>query len=179
MASPDFDAPPLTLRRASLTDLAALDDLLARAYGSQLAVDYPPSLLVTAVPLIARAQPRLLTSGSYFVVEDAEGVLRGAGGWTATLPGQDRRIMRGRGNVRHVVTDTAWTRRGIGRRIVERAMEGARKAGMTWMHCTATRTAVPFYTALGFRALRGVTVPLAPGIAFPAIEMRAELQPGP
>ena len=175
MAHPNFDAPPLTLRRASLDDLAALDDLLARSYGNQLAADYPPSLLVMAVPLIARAQPRLLTSGSYFVVEDADGILRGAGGWTATLPGHDRRIMRGRANVRHVVTDSAWTRRGIGRRIMERAMDGARRAGMTWMHCTATRTAVPFYTALGFRTLRGVTVPLAPGIEFPAIEMRRDL----
>jgi hypothetical protein len=54
-------------------------------------------------------------------------------------------------------------------------MESAREAGMTWMHCTSTRTAEPFYTALGFTRLRAVTVPLGPGIAFPAIDMRRDL----
>ena len=42
--------------------------------------------LVTALPLISRARPDLLSSRSYFVVEDAEGRIFGAGGWTAHSP---------------------------------------------------------------------------------------------
>ena len=53
----------LTLRHATPSDLAAVDALLARSYPRLLAADYPPSVLVTAVPIIARARPELLASG--------------------------------------------------------------------------------------------------------------------
>mgnify|MGYP002145911690 CR=1 FL=1 len=76
----------LSLRRARPSDLAAVDLLLSRSYPRLLAADYPPSTLVTALPLISRARPDLLSSRSYFVVEDAEGRIFGAGGWTAHSP---------------------------------------------------------------------------------------------
>jgi hypothetical protein len=37
--------------------------------------------------------------------------------------------------------------------------------------CLATRTAVPFYRALGFAELGPAEVTLAPGIVFPAVRM--------
>ena len=53
----------LTLRHATPSDLAAVDALLARSYPRLLAADYSASVLVTAVPIIARARPELLASG--------------------------------------------------------------------------------------------------------------------
>jgi GNAT superfamily N-acetyltransferase len=164
----------ITIRPATAHDLALVDALLARAYPRLLRPDYPPSVLVTALPLISRAQPRLVTSGTYYVAEDATGALLGAGGWTAAMPGGGAEVP-GRANVRHVVTDDRAVRRGIGRAILSRAMDEARAAGMTWMHCISTRTAVPFYAAVGFHVLGAVTVPLAPGIDFPAVAMRRDL----
>ena len=158
----------MQIRVARRADIAAVDALLARAYPRLLKADYPPSLLVTAIPLIARAQPRLVTSGSYFVAED-EGQIIGAGGWTAD------RADPARGNIRHVVTDDRRLREGIGRAIITRALDEAAAAGVTRMDCSATRTAVPFYAALGFESVGPVTVALAPGIDFPAIAMRRNL----
>ena len=60
------------LRVATPADLAAVDALLARSYPRLLAADYPPSVLVTALPLISRARPELLASGTYYVVEDGD-----------------------------------------------------------------------------------------------------------
>ena len=58
----------LTLRpRPRPADLAAVDALLARSYPRLLAADYPPSVLVTALPLISRARPELLAVGTYWV----------------------------------------------------------------------------------------------------------------
>ena len=57
----------LTIRPGRTEDIAPLDALLARSYPRLLAADYPPSVLVTAIPRISRAQPRLVTSGTYFV----------------------------------------------------------------------------------------------------------------
>ena len=60
-----WNGPPdaLTLRHATRSDLAAVDARLARGYPRLLAADYAASVLVTAVPIIARARPELLASG--------------------------------------------------------------------------------------------------------------------
>jgi hypothetical protein len=72
----------LTIRTARPADLGAVDSLFASSYARLLRQDYPPSVLVTALPLIARAQPRLLSSGSYYVAVAADGAVLAAGGWT-------------------------------------------------------------------------------------------------
>jgi GNAT superfamily N-acetyltransferase len=153
----------LTLRLATLADLAAVDMLLARSYPRLLAADYPPSLRVMAVPRLARAQPGLLGSGRYWLACDAAGGILGAGGWSTSGPG--------RAEIRHVATDPAATRRGIGRAVLGQVMAQAGGQGATAFDCLSTRTAVPFYAALGFRALGEVEIALAPGISFPAVRM--------
>ena len=60
-------AQSFSLRRANPDDLSALDLLLARSYPRLLKADYPPSVVVLALPIIVRARPELLASGRYFV----------------------------------------------------------------------------------------------------------------
>ncbi|MBS0565750.1 MAG: GNAT family N-acetyltransferase [Proteobacteria bacterium] len=157
----------LILRRAVPGDLGAVERLLQRSYPKLLAADYPPSLMVMAVPLLARAQPGLLASGRYFVAEGAGGRMLAAGGWSGGRDGQ--------GEVRHVATDPDATRRGIGRALMEAVLGDARAAGVSRMLCLATRTAVPFYRALGFEEVGPVLIGLRPGIEFPAVRMARAL----
>lgn len=164
----------LTLRPATPADLAAVDALLAHSYPRLLAADYPPSVLVTALPLISRARPELLASGTYWVAVAAEGEVVGAGGWTRGAPG-DGGTAAGLGHVRHVVTRAGRVRQGIGRALMERAMAQAAQAGVRYLDCLSTRTAVPFYASLGFHALGPVDVALRPGITFPAVRMQRAL----
>lgn len=164
----------ITIRPAALADLDAVDRLLQESYPRLLKADYPPSVLVTALPRMTKAQPALLKSGTYYVAE-GEGRLLGAGGWTAGIPGQGTRFEAGRANVRHVVTDPTALRQGVGRAILQEVFAQAKAAGMTWMHCMSTRTAERFYAAMGFVRVAEITVPLGPGIDFPAIEMRRDL----
>lgn len=165
-------ADRITIRPARLADLAPVDALLARSYPRQLAADYPPSVLVTALPLISRARPELLASGTYYVADDGAGHIVGAGGWTRTAPSGRAAVV---GNVRHVVTDDRMTRRGIGRAIMARVFDDSAAAGCRHLDCLATRTAVPFYQALGFTVVGAVEITLRPGIAFPAIRMQRNL----
>jgi GNAT superfamily N-acetyltransferase len=160
----------LTLRRTTSADLAAVDELLATSYPRLLAPDYPPSILVMALPIISRARPELLTSGRYFIVLDGAQVV-GAGGWSTNAPMQGGDAPA-TGHVRHVVTDHRYQRRGIGRALMAHVLADATAAGMTRMDCLSTRTAVPFYAAMGFDRVRDVLVPLRPGIDFPAVDMR-------
>jgi hypothetical protein len=55
------------------------------------------------------------------------------------------------------------------------AIDRAMAAGVRCLDCQSTRTAVPFYAALGFRALGEIEIPLRPGILFPAVHMQMPL----
>jgi GNAT superfamily N-acetyltransferase len=169
-------AETLTVRIAGGPDLAAIDGLLARTYPILLKADYPPSILVLAIPLISRANPRLVASGNYYVVEEA-GAVVGAGGWTRAEPAGWRNPAASArtAHIRHVVADHRRTRRGIGRALMTRILEDAAAGGVTALECLSTRTAVPFYAACGFAELGPVSVGLAPGIDFPAVRMARRL----
>lgn len=163
----------LTLRTATRQDITAVGDLLAQSYPRLLKADYPASMLVMALPLISRAQPDLVTCGSYYVVEQ-DGALLGAGGWTAAAPGSGA-ITRGVGHIRHVVTDANATRRGVGRALMTHVFDRAKAQGLRRLNCLSTLTAVPFYAAMGFTTQTALTIPLAPAVDFPAVEMTRPL----
>ena len=148
-------------------DTSAVDALLAKSYPRLLKVDYPPSVLVTAIPIISRARPELMASGTFYGIWD-DGVLLGVGGWTPNRP-------RGEAEVRHVATDPDVVRRGVGRALMTHVFEAARAAGRRDMRCMSTRTAVPFYEAVGFRRMQEGSVTLGPGIEFPAVLMRRRI----
>ncbi|MDU8910268.1 GNAT family N-acetyltransferase [Aestuariicoccus sp. MJ-SS9] len=130
-------------------------------------------MLVTAVPLIARAQPALLASGQ-FLVAAQEGVIVGAGGWSMQAPG-GRPGARGVGHIRHVATDPDYLRRGVGRMLLQQVLFQARASGMMQMQCQSTLTAVPFYQAMGFVQQAEIEIALRPGIPFRAVFMVAQL----
>lgn len=159
------NALAIAVRTARSGDLAAVDAVLARAYPRLLKPDYPPSVLVTALPLISRAQPSLLASGTYYVAEDDVGQVVGAGGWTKGRASPEL------GHIRHVVTDDRMTRQGVARAVMTRVFETAQSAGIAHLLCYATRTAVPFYEAMGCATIGSMEMILRPGIVFPAIRM--------
>lgn len=153
------------VRPGRRSDVPAVDALLARSYPQLLKADYPPSVLVTAVPLISRAQPDLVACGTYYVAETEDGRIVGAGGWTPS------RARARSGGIRHFVTDPGFTRRGVGSALMVRCLRDAARAGLRQMRCEATRTAVPFYRAHGFEVTGEIAVELRPGVVFPAIAM--------
>jgi GNAT superfamily N-acetyltransferase len=161
-----MNAGSITLRCATGRDFNAIDAMLARSYYKLLKNDYPPSVMVTAVPLISRANPALVRSGTYYVAETSDGQIIGAGGWIPSS--QSRNVAE----VRHLVVDWRHQRQGIGRRLMMGVFAEARLQGVCRMEARATRTAVSFYEAMGFDSLGQVIVPLRPGIDFPAIAMR-------
>jgi GNAT superfamily N-acetyltransferase len=164
----------ITIRPAAEGDLARIDALLQASYRALLKADYPPSVLVTALPLISRADPALLRSGRYVLAEDGDGRVLAVGGWSMSLP-QGGIGPRDIGHVRHVATHPDALRQGLANGVLERCFREARAAGLTWLLAQATRTAVPFYRAMGFEDRAEIEVTLRPGITFPAVEMACAL----
>lgn len=160
----------MEIRPTTLRDVAAVDALLSASYPALLKADYAPSVLVTALPIINRAQPKLVGCGTYYGVFDGD-VLVGAGGWTRARPGGGVADRPDAGHIRHVVTDHRRTRQGIGTRLMRHILAQAAEAGIGFLACQSTLTAAPFYRSLGFEGERVIEVPLAGGIDFPAVAM--------
>lgn len=158
----------LRVRAATKSDIGPLDTMFARSYPKLLKADYPPSVLIVAIPLITRAQASLVTSGTYYVAESD--VLLGAGGWSRSNP-HGGAIEPGHAHLRHFATDADNIGKGVGRAVFERCMADATDDGITEFECFSTLTAEPFYASLGFRKLKNLQLELRPGILFPAVHM--------
>lgn len=162
------------LRLATQADQQPLTRLFAESYPVLLAPDYPPSVLERALPLMTRANPALLVSGSYYVMEPTiGGEPLAAGGWTVESP--HRPELPGTGHIRHVVTHPKATRQGLAAAIIRRSFEEARAARLTRLVALSTLTAVPFYAAMGFARECEETIAMTSEVSFPAMRMVCSL----
>ena len=171
---PRPQVPPFTIRAARMGDAGAVGRLLAASYRALLAPDYRPELLAQALPLITRPRADLLAGGTYYLADTGAGLIA-AGGWTFHAPGGAATGPGTVGHIRHVATDPGATRCGVGRALLERALFEAEAAGVRRMMCFSTLTAEPFYRALGFVPQGSIAITLAPGLEFPAVQMRRDM----
>jgi GNAT superfamily N-acetyltransferase len=160
----------MRLRIATPADAEAVAAVLRASYAELMAHAYPAELLARTLPLITRANPGLLASGRYYLVEAETGAPAGCGGWSAHPPGRPEPD-RKRAHIRHFATHPAWTRRGVGRMLYVRCEADARAAGFTGFECWASLNGEGFYAALGFRRLERIEAPMPGGIRFPAVRM--------
>jgi GNAT superfamily N-acetyltransferase len=160
----------MRLSVATAADSDSVEAVLGPSYALLMAAAYPPDLLARALPAITRANPALLESGLYYLVESESGEPAGCGGWSANPPGR-KDMDRERAHIRHFATHPDWTRLGIGRLLYERCAADARAAGFKIFEAWASLNGEPFYAALGFRALGRIDTQMPGGILFPAIRM--------
>ena len=158
------------LRTAAPADEAAVSDLLLKSYTGLLRPAYDSVTLEQALPLITQANPKLLSSGSYYVAVDRDGAIVGAGGWSKHSP-TGHGETASNGNIRHFGTDPDQARKGIGRALMERCLQDAAAAGLEELNCYSTLNGEAFYAACGFRTVEPFTVRLPGGVAFPSVRM--------
>lgn len=160
----------MRLRVATPEDADAVAAVLGPSYGELWADVYSAELLARALPVTTRPNPKLLSSGRYYLVEAESGEPAGCGGWSAHPPGAPEPDPR-RAHIRHFATHPAWLRRGVGRMLYERCEADARAAGFTMFEAYASLNGEGFYAALGFRRLERIVTPMPGGVRFPAVRM--------
>jgi GNAT superfamily N-acetyltransferase len=160
----------MRLRVATPEDSDAVASVLGPSYTLLMAAAYPPDLLARTLPAITRANPVLLSSGRYYLVESETGEPAGCGGWSSNAPGR-REDDHPRAHIRHFATHPDWIRRGVGRLLYERCAADARAAGFTLFEAWASLNGESFYASLGFRPLGRIDTAMPGGVQFPAIRM--------
>ena len=157
-------------RVATTGDEQRIGSILRPSYERLMAEVYPPALLARVLPGITRANPGLISSGFYYLVEADCGEPAGCGGWSPHPPGAQEADPR-RGHIRHFATHPDWLHRGVGRLLYDRCESDARAAGFTAFECWASLNGEPFYAALGFRRLGLIQTPMPGEVLFPAVRM--------
>lgn len=150
-----------------------LTALLTAAYAALDGAAYERVRLAAAMPVMSRANPKLLASGTYYVAE-SQGEPAGCGGWTPDKPGSGE-IVDGIAHIRHFATHPNHLRKGIARMLLDRCISEAAAAGMKLLKSQSTLLAEPFYAAAGFRRVGTIEVEMGSGNMLPAIDMEREL----
>lgn len=165
-----------TLKTATPEDEPSASALLKAAYAVLMLKNHEDSMLAAAIPFMSQANPALLASGTYYLVQNADGQLVGAGGWTEGRP-ENGETEPGLAHIRHFAVHPDWAGRGIGRTLLTKCAEGARTASCTRFECYATDYAQGFYKALGFKSVRRIDVVIRPDFVFPSVLMKAAIDP--
>jgi GNAT superfamily N-acetyltransferase len=175
-------ADEAVLRVARPGDAAAIDTLMKASTAALFPAFYDELQTASAVEHVASVDLMLLEDGTYFVLESG-GELVGCGGWS-----RRDRLYTGSGDadgdsrlldpatepakVRAMFVRGDWTRRGLGRRIIEACEDAARAEGFGELSLLATLPGVPLYEACGFERLEEQDVALTDGVVLPCVAMR-------
>jgi GNAT superfamily N-acetyltransferase len=163
----------LDIRPATPDDLDALTELITASYSRLDPSLYAPGRLAAVLPLMSKANPKLLASGTYYVVS-SDGEAAGCGGWTFEAPGTGI-LTDGVAHIRHFATHPDHLRKGVARLLIDRCCTEAAARGARLMKSQSTLQGEAFYSAAGFRRLRPIEVKFTDEISLAAIEMERPL----
>jgi GNAT superfamily N-acetyltransferase len=178
----------VSIRLAQDADVAALEVLIPLAVRGLSGPFYSSKQIESAVAHVFGVDRQLIADGTYFVAETSSGNVVACGGWSRrkTMFGGDQtgfkepndtqlNPARDAARLRAFFVHPEFSRRGIGRRIVERCEREARDAGFTSMELVATLPGEPLYAALGFRVVERSAVALPEGMELAIARMRRSL----
>jgi GNAT superfamily N-acetyltransferase len=175
------------LRVATRADIPTLGSLMAASIAAIFPAYYDAEQTASAVEHIGRPDPILIEDGTYFVL-DVDGEIVGCGGWSrrgkvyvGSAPGpDDDRLLdpaREAAHVRAMFVRPDWTRRGLGRRIIDACESAAARAGFSRLTLVATLPGVPLYAACGFLPDGEVEdIVLADGRTLPCLAMSKAIE---
>ena len=175
-----------TLRIATPEDRGAIDALMKESAAAHFPRFYDEPACSSAVRYIAIVDPMLLEDGTYYVLE-AGGEIVACGGWSRrgklyTGSGDaddDARLIDPAtepARVRAMFVRDDWSRRGLGRRILEECEQTAREEGFGELALMSTLPGLPLYLAYGFEKLEDVDIPLPDGLSVAGATMRKPIR---
>lgn len=177
-------APPV-LRAATRADLPAIAELMRRSVLEVFPQFHDEGETAAAARHLTEPDVVLIDDGTYYVHETA-GEIVACGGWSkrdklyagsGAAPTDDRLLDPATepARVRAMFVRGDWTRRGLGRAILDHCVAAARAAGYRSLVLMATLPGEPLYRAFGFREVRRTDVELADGTIIGGVSMEYPL----
>ena len=169
------------MRVATPADAEAIDALMKESGAALFPDAYDGRQATSMVRFVSQVDPLLLEDGTYFVLE-AGGELVGCGGWsrrdklyTGGGDAGDERLLDPAtepARVRAMFVRADWTRRGLGRRILDACEAAAKAEGFRTLVLSATMSGLPLYLAYGFERIQDQEMTMPDGVTITCVAMR-------
>lgn len=170
-----------SIRLAREDDIPALEALIPLSVHALQAASYSPAQRAAALGPVFGVDRQLIGDGTYFVAEH-RGQVIACGGWSrrrAVFGGDRSRVGEDAAldpaldpaRIRAFFVHPDWARRGLGRALLTACETALRAAGFRSAVLVATLAGEPLYAAFGYAVEERYEVPLAGGLALPAVRM--------
>jgi GNAT superfamily N-acetyltransferase len=179
-----------TLRPATLDDVPAIHELIARSIHALGAADYTRAQIEAALQGAFGVDTALIRDGTLFVAETAAREVVACGGWSRrrTLFGSDARAERDEtlldpksepARIRAFFVAPAHARHGIGRALLTRCEADALRAGFSALETMATLPGMRLDGQCGYVPDPTIEHALPGGLTIRFVPMRKTLRPAP
>jgi GNAT superfamily N-acetyltransferase len=177
-----MDRTEPTLRIANPEDAVSVEALMKQSAAGLFPAFYDEAQVESGIRFVAHIDPQLLSDATYFVLE-SDGEMVACGGWSrrarpyagSGASADDDRVLdpaTEAANIRAMFVRPDWTRRGLGRRILEASESAAEAEGYRTLALVATLSGVPLYTAYGFTPVGdSFSITLEDGVAMECLAM--------
>jgi GNAT superfamily N-acetyltransferase len=176
-----MNRPDPVLRVATPEDATRIESLMKESAAAIFPRFYDERQSASAVRYVAEIDPMLLADGTYFVFESG-GEVVACGGWSRRArpymgsgdsEGDDRLLDPATepAVVRAMFVRDDWTRRGLGRRIIDECEAAARGEGFRQLALTATLAGLPLYLSCGFEPIEELEITLSDGVRMGGVSM--------
>jgi GNAT superfamily N-acetyltransferase len=171
----------VALRIATPGDAPAIETLMKQSAAVLFPRYYDEQQTASAVRYVAQVDRVLLEDGTFFVLEH-EGEPVACGGWSrrdrlytgSGLATGDNRLLDPAtepAKVRAMFVRADWTRRGLGRRILDACEAAAGREGFRRLSLMATLPGLPLYLACGYERVEDADVVLEDGVRLACVAM--------
>ena len=180
------DRQPAPQRLAVAADAPEIAALMRASILELFPHYYDARRTASAARYIGELDMALIEDGTYYVHESG-GEIVACGGWSrrnrlytgSGASADDGRLLDPAsepGRVRAMFVRGDWTRRGLGRAILEACERAARAEGFTMLALMATLPGEPLYRAFGFRELSRTLVRLPDGLELDGVAMERPIR---
>jgi GNAT superfamily N-acetyltransferase len=175
------------VRLAVAADAAQITALMEASIRAIFPAYYDRRQTESSVVYVGHLDMKLIEDGTYFVHEEG-GEIVACGGWS-----RRNKLFAGRGDaadddrlldprteparVRAMFVRGDWTRRGLGRAILEACEAAARDEGFTRLVLGATLAGLPLYEAFGFVETERYPMQMPDGVTVTVVAMERPVTP--
>jgi GNAT superfamily N-acetyltransferase len=176
------------MRIATPEDAVRVEALMKDSAAGLFPAYYNEAQVESGIQYVAHIDPHLLSDGTYFVLEAGDEMVA-CGGWSRRArpyagsgsSADDDRVLdpaNEAANIRAMFVRPDWTRRGLGRRILEASEAAALSEGYQRLALVATLPGVPLYMAYGFEPIgEQYEITLSDGVKMACLAMGKPIQP--
>jgi GNAT superfamily N-acetyltransferase len=178
----------VALRVATRRDREEIEALMRASIGEIFPRFYDAAQTRSAVRYVGALDEVMVADGTYFALEASDGIV-GSGGWSkrdllytgsGSVAGDARLLDPATepARVRAMFVHPAWTRRGLGRRILEACEAAARAAGFVELALMATLPGLQLYEAYGFDRTEETEITMPDGVRLACVAMSKPVATG-